>query len=166
MFAWFNRGICSAFESAAVAELEARLERERAQQLRVVDEVLGPTMSIFIYRCDRLLMHAWLPNDLTWVYDLDEDATVGEEHRLRASMPLGWKLFAFVQFEDDVIEPCRGQIRAQVGCDLSCMLTPAELGVTLRGLLRAAETCCAPDVRQGNADAVRQLAAGLRVQLK
>jgi hypothetical protein len=169
MFAWFNRGICSAFESAAVAELETRLERlerERAQLLRVVDEADAHSMTLWVYRGDRLIGHAWWPNSLAWVYDVEEDATGGAEHRLRGLLT-GWPLLSAQPIDDDAVEPFCSQTQVQFGRrGLSCLLTPAELAVALRGLLRAAETRCAPDARQGNADVVRQLAAGLRVQLK
>jgi len=160
MWTWFNRGICKALESAAVAELEARLER--TQRLRLVDEANPSLVSLSVYRGDWLLGLITFPSHWVWLYDFHADTSM---HRVLVLH--SWSLLACTVFDDRAIEPCRGQTRTHFGREgLGCLLSPADLGILLRGLLRVIETRCTGNRRQVNADAVRQLAAALDVALE
>jgi hypothetical protein len=161
MDAWFNRGICKALESAAVADLEARLER--TQRLCLVDEANPALVSLFVYRGDWLLGVITFPSHWVWVYDFHADTSM---HRVLVLH--NWSLLACTRlFAEMAIEPCRGLTRTHFGRDgLGCLLSPADLGTLLRGLLRVVETRCTGNVRQANTDAVRQLAAALDVALE
>jgi hypothetical protein len=164
MQALFNRGIASALESAAVAKLEERLER--LEQMRLVDKDNGFNVLLFVYKGDRLLALGALHETVIWVYELNEESSLGDdEHRLRLADG-DWPVLSCVTFDESMIDECRGQTHIQFGRrGLASLLSPADFSIFLRGFLRVVQARCADAVRQNNVDAVRQLAEALDVEL-
>jgi len=163
MEALFNRGICRALESAAIAELEQRLER--AQRLRLDCEIRG-LMSLFVYKGDLLLAVSTLLHTEPLSYDLHTlTPAVGTEHRLLCGQPPHSVALVCEPYGDCMTPPLRGLVEIEF-CDAPAfMLDHADLAMFLRELLQLIETRYGDAVRQGNLDAVRQLAAALDVEL-
>jgi len=160
MWSWFNRGICRALESQAVAELEERLQR--AQQLRLLDESQGVSLRIVcVFKGEQLLAMGTLFDNAALAYDSVED-----QHRLLCHRPTLWAPLICSPQGAHVFQACRGLTHVQLSTSgPDCLLSPADLRAFLRALLDLIETHCTDAVRQGNAGAVRQLAAALDVEL-
>jgi hypothetical protein len=162
----FNRGLCKALESAAIAELEQRLRH--AQRLRTVCEVAGTLRTLYIYKGDMLLTVGVQLTDEAWRYDRYEYAEhgLGSEHRLLGSSAPYSMPVACVVLDDRMVPPLRGLLNVEINGPPHILLSRADLAVFLRDLFQLVETQCADAVRQGNLAAVRQLAAALNIGLE